>query len=87
MLIARVLGVEIAEGVLEPEGREDGGSAVARAYDVEGVDVGLADETVDVSVYERETWTGSPVTEKSGLDVVGGDVTLNKGVVLEEDHR
>ena len=57
------------------------------ANDVEGVDVGLADETVDVSVYERETWTGSPVTEKSGLDVVGGDVTLNKGVVLEEDHR
>ena len=86
MLIARVLGVEVAEGVLEPEGREDGGSAVTGAYDVEGVDTSLGDEAVEVGVDQGKAGAGTPVAEETGLDIVRGDISLYKGVVLQEDH-
>ena len=86
MLIARVLGVEIAEGVLEPEGREDGRSAVAGTHDVESVDAGLGDEAVEVGVDKGEAGAGTPVAEETGLDIVRGDISLDEGVVLQEDH-
>ena len=60
---------------------------MTRANDVESIDVGLADETIDVSVDEGQTGAGSPVAEKSGLDIVRGDITFDKRIVLEEDHR
>lgn len=38
-------------------------------------------------VDEGEAGAGSPMTEKTVLNVVGGDVTLDSSVVLEENHR
>lgn len=87
LLVASVLGPEGTEGALKPEAREESGCTVSWADDIEHGLLGLANETVGVSVDEGETWAGSPVTEKSVLDVVGGDVTLNGSVVLEENHR
>ena len=54
---------------------------------VESIDIGLADETIDVSVDKGEAGASSLVAEKTGLDVVRGNIPLNQGVVLEEDHR
>ena len=84
--VAGIFGVEVSEGVLEPEAGEDSRSAVSRADDVKGIDAGLADETVDVGVDKREAGARSPVTEETGLDIVGSDIALDESVVLEEDH-
>ena len=86
LTVAGVLGPEGRKRVLEPEAREDGGSTVAGADDVEHLLLGLADQPVEVRVDERESGAGTPVTEETVLDVVGGDVALDEGVVLEEDH-
>ena len=59
---------------------------MAGADDIEGIDAGLGDEAVEVSVDEGETGTCSPVAEEARLDIVRDDVTLYEGVVFEEDH-
>ena len=56
------------------------------ADDIEGVDAGLGDEAVEVSVDEGETGTGSPVAEEAGLNILRDDVTLDEGIIAEEDH-
>ena len=59
---------------------------MAGAYDVEGIDTGLGDEAVQVGVDKGEARAGTPVAEETGLDIVRGDISLDEGIVLQEDH-
>jgi hypothetical protein len=57
-----------------------------RTDDEESVKTSLTDNSVEMGVYEDETWTGTPMTKKTGLDMVVGEVLLEEDVVVEENH-
>lgn len=75
--VARVSRPKGGQGAFEPETGEEGGCAVTGTDDVQAGLLSLADETVGVSVDERETRTCSPMTKETRLDVVRGDVTFD----------
>ena len=77
---------EVAQRAFKPKTGEQSGRAMSRADDVQGRLFGLADETIRVRVDERETGASAPVPEQTGLDIFRGDVTLDEGIVAQEDH-
>ena len=56
------------------------------ADDVEHLLLALLDDAVEVSVHHRKSGAGTPVSEQTGLDIIGNNVALDEGVVLQEDH-
>lgn len=53
---------------------------------IEHIEVMLSDETIEVRIDQGETWAGTPVSEKTGFDIIKSNLAFNKEVVLEEDH-
>ena len=59
---------------------------MARADDIEDILLRLADEAVEMSIHEVETWAGAPMSKETRLDVIGSDVTFYERVVLQKYH-
>jgi hypothetical protein len=59
---------------------------MSRANDVEHVLLRLANQAVRVRINEGETWTGSPMAEKTGFDVLSAYLAFEEGIILEKDH-
>lgn len=62
------------------------GHALTWTRDVEGVQVVLQDQTIEVKVSERLTRGGTKVTEESGFDVVQRQGLFEKRVPAKVDH-
>lgn len=54
--------------------------------DIQGVLVGLTNNSVEVSIYHRQSRACSPVSKESRLDIIGRNVAFYEDVVLQEDH-
>jgi hypothetical protein len=54
--------------------------------DIESVQSSFADDTVQVGVNKSQTRTRSPMAEQTGFNIIGGDITLDEDIVLQEDH-
>ena len=81
-----VFAIEGAERVFKPETREYAGGAMAWTDDVKHIEIAIPNEFVEVSVDEAETRAGTPVAKETILDVVKGEIPVEKDVVLEEYH-
>ncbi len=68
--VPRDARVGLGVGALEPGVGEDGGAAVARTPDAQGVEGPLLDQAVQVGVDEVEAGGGAPVAEQPRFDVL-----------------
>lgn len=59
---------------------------MAWTNDVEHFEITVANEFVEVSINEGETRAGAPMAKETVLDVIRGEITVKKNVVLEEYH-
>jgi len=58
---------------------------VARAHDVDRVEVALLDDAISVGVDQVQPWRGAPVPQKPGLDVFQRERVAQQRVVEEVD--
>ena len=77
--------VELGVGALEPGVCDDGRAAVARAGDVDRVEVALPDRAVQVDVDQIEAGNGPEVAEQAGLDVLWPERLAEQRVVEQVD--
>lgn len=68
--VPRDAGVGLGVGALKPGVGEDGGAAVARTPDAQGVEGTLLDHAVQVGVDEVQTGRCAPVAEQPRFDVL-----------------
>lgn len=54
--------------------------------DIQGILVGLTDDSVEVSIDHGQTGARSPVSKESRFDIVGRDVAFYENIVLQEYH-
>ena len=82
-------GIDLGVSALEVGVGQDGGSAMARARNEDGVEVPLPDDSVGMHVDEVQSRCGPPVTEKARLDVLRAERLSQEWVVEEVDlaHR
>ena len=83
--VLRHVGVDLGVGALEVHVGHDRGPTVPGPGQVDHVRVGLAHQTVEVRVDERQARRGAPVAEQPGLDVRGRERLPQQRVVAEID--
>ena len=59
---------------------------MARADDVEHIEIVFLDEQVHVRVHKRQARTCSPVTKQTWLDIFKFEICFDVGIVLQKDH-
>jgi hypothetical protein len=58
---------------------------VARADDIEHIEVAFADQAIPMHIEEVESGRGAPVAQQARLHVVQGQRPLQQGIVFEVD--
>ena len=81
----RDVAVHLGPRALQPRVGHGSRPAVARAHDVDDVEIALADHAVDVGVDEVEARRRAPVAEEARLDMLGGQRLAQQRVVEEVD--
>lgn len=59
---------------------------LTRTNNIQRVQAGLADDSVQMSIHHHKTRTRSPVTKKTRLDILVCESLLAENIVLQEDH-
>ena len=85
LFIGRNVRIDLAVGPLEVGVRDQAGTAMPGAGDVDHVEVVLLDQPVQVNVDEVQTRRRSPVAEEPRLDVFLCERLLEQRVVVEID--
>ena len=83
LFIGRNVRIDLAVGPLEVGVRDQTGTAMTGAGDVDHVEVVLLDHPIQVNVDEVQAWRRSPVAEKPRLDVILCEGLLEQRVVVE----
>jgi len=83
LLVLGHVRIDLAVGALQVGVRHEARPPVARAGDVDHVEIVLLDHPVQVDVDEVETRRGSPVAEQPGFDVLLAERLLEQRVVVE----
>jgi hypothetical protein len=79
--IAADIGIDFAVGALEIGIRDHARSAMARAADVDDVEIARADSAIEMGVDEIESWRGPPMSKQPRLDVLNPQRFTQKRIV------
>src|SRR6516162_3520978 len=85
LFIKRNIRVDLAIGPLEVAVRDQTGTAMPGARDVDHVEIVLLDHSVEVNVDEIQARRCSPMAEKPGLDVVLCERLFEQRIVIQID--
>ena len=86
LLVLALVGVDLGVGALQVDRAQYAGRTVPGTRQEDRVEVGLADQPVQVDVGEGESRARAPVAEQTLLDVLWLQRLSEQGVVLEVDH-
>src|SRR5690606_1481801 len=84
-LVLRHGGIHFAVRSFEPSVGNDGRAAMARAADVDHIDVMSLDGTIQVNIDEVQAGRGTPMAKKPGLDMVDSQRLPEQRVVQKID--
>src|SRR6185437_10416094 len=85
LFVGRNVRIDLAIGPLQVGVRDQTGTAMTGAGNVDYVEIVLVDHPIEVSVDEVQSGRCSPVPEEPGLDVLLGERLLEQRVVVEID--
>ena len=83
--VASDLRVDLAVGAFEIGVGDHAGPAMARAADIDDVEVGGADRAIEMGIDEVQPGRGSPMAEQAGLDVIDPQRLLEQRIVQQID--